>query len=92
VNFVLEKRFALEQLQQAFAMKPEADIAAHVGEVLWVMNRQSEAEAIWRQGQKLDATTQHLRKHLNALSLIGLEMIKQLKVLGMVVSQSKLLA
>jgi hypothetical protein len=30
---------ALEQLQQAFNIKPEADIAAHIGEVLWLMNR-----------------------------------------------------
>lgn len=65
VNFRLGKNaLALEQLQQAFAMKPEADIAAHVGEVLWVMNRQSEAEAIWRQGQKLDANNPTLKETL----------------------------
>lgn len=65
VNFRLGKNtLALEQLQQAFAMKPEADIAAHVGEVLWVMNRQSEAEEIWRQGQKLDANNPTLKETL----------------------------
>ena len=37
VNFRLGKNtLALEQLQQAFRMKPEADIAAHTGEVLCV--------------------------------------------------------
>jgi tetratricopeptide (TPR) repeat protein len=56
VNFRLGKNaVALEQLQQAFNMKPEADIAAHTGEVLWAMNRPAEAEEMWRQGQKLDA-------------------------------------
>ncbi len=65
VNFRLGKNeLALEQLQQAFAMKPEADIAAHTGEVLWVMNRRSEAEEMWRQGQKLDANNSTLKETL----------------------------
>ena len=65
VNFRLGKNaLALEQLQQAFTMKPEADIAAHTGEVLWVMNRRAEAEEIWRQGQKLDANNPTLKETL----------------------------
>ena len=68
VNFRLGKNaIALEQLQQAFAMKPEADIAAHTGEVLWVMNRQAEAEEMWRQGQKLDANNPTLKETLKRL-------------------------
>jgi outer membrane biogenesis lipoprotein LolB/Tfp pilus assembly protein PilF len=65
VNFRLNKNtLALEQLQQAFTMKPEADIAAHTGEVLWVMNRRSEAEEIWGQGQKIDANNPTLKETL----------------------------
>jgi len=65
VNFRLGKNaLALEQLQQAFTMKPEADIAAHTGEVLWVMNRRPEAEDMWRQGQKLDANNPTLKETL----------------------------
>ena len=65
VNFRLGKNaLALEQLQQAYAIKPEADIAGHTGEVLWVMNRRAEAEAIWRQGQKLDANNPTLKETL----------------------------
>jgi outer membrane biogenesis lipoprotein LolB/uncharacterized protein HemY len=65
VNFRLgNNTLALEQLQQAFAMKPEADIAAHTGEVLWVMNRRSEAEELWTQGQKLDANNATLKETL----------------------------
>ena len=68
VNFRLGKNaIALEQLQQAFAMKPEADIAAHTGEVLWIMNRQAEAEEMWRQGQKLDANNPTLKETLKRL-------------------------
>lgn len=68
VNFRLGKNtLALEQLQQAYEMKPEADIAAHIGEVLWTMNRKAEAEAIWRQGQQLDANNPVLLETLKRL-------------------------
>lgn len=68
VNFRLGKNaLALEQLQQAFNTKPEADIAAHVGEVLWVMNEPAQAEDMWRQGQKLDANNPTLKETLKRL-------------------------
>jgi len=68
VNFRLGKNtLALEQLQQAFNTKPEADIAAHLGEVLWVLNRPEQAEEIWRQGQKLDANNPTLKETLKRL-------------------------
>lgn len=68
VNFRLGKNaLALEQLQQAYAIKPEADIAAHIGEVLWVMNRPEQAEEMWRQGQKLDANNPTLKETLKRL-------------------------
>ena len=68
VNFRMgQNTLALEQLQQAFNIKPEADIAAHIGEVLWLMNRPSEAEDIWRKGQQLDANNPTLKETLNRL-------------------------
>ncbi|OYW80812.1 MAG: hypothetical protein B7Z19_02115 [Polynucleobacter sp. 32-46-5] len=68
VNFRMGKNaLALEQLQQAFNMKPEADIAAHIGEVLWAMNRPAEAEDIWRKGQQLDANNPTLKETLKRL-------------------------
>lgn len=68
VNFRMGKNeLALEQLQQAFNMKPEADIAAHIGEVLWVMNRPIEAEDAWRKGQQLDANNPTLKETLKRL-------------------------
>jgi tetratricopeptide (TPR) repeat protein len=45
---------ALRLLQIAFAKKPEAEVAAHLGEVLWSLNRQSEALTIWREGAALN--------------------------------------
>jgi outer membrane biogenesis lipoprotein LolB/uncharacterized protein HemY len=68
VNFRMGNNLlALEQLQQAFNIKPEADIAAHIGEVLWVMNRPVEAEDIWRKGQQLDANNPTLKETLKRL-------------------------
>ncbi|QWD10646.1 hypothetical protein G6713_08195 [Polynucleobacter paneuropaeus] len=68
VNFRLGKNaLALEELKQAFGMKPEADIAAHIGEVLWAMNRHSEADAIWAEGQKLDANNATLKETIKRL-------------------------
>ncbi|MDH6525235.1 lipoprotein insertase outer membrane protein LolB [Polynucleobacter sphagniphilus] len=68
VNFRLGKNaLALSQLQKAFEEKPEADIAAHLGEVLWTMNRPAEAEDIWREGQKLDANNPTLKETLARL-------------------------
>jgi outer membrane biogenesis lipoprotein LolB/uncharacterized protein HemY len=68
VNFRMGKNaLALEELQQAFNIKPEADIAAHIGEVLWVMNRPIEAEDMWRKGQQLDANNPTLKETIKRL-------------------------
>jgi outer membrane biogenesis lipoprotein LolB len=68
VNFRLgNKELALKQLQDAFRIKPEADIAAHLGEVLWILNRPIEAEEAWRQGELIDANNATLRETLKRL-------------------------
>lgn len=38
---------ALNNLQRAFAAFPDAEVAAHLGEVLWTMGRQRDANRIW---------------------------------------------
>jgi tetratricopeptide (TPR) repeat protein len=38
---------ALKHLQRAYAGRPDPEIAAHLGEVLWVLGRRSEAQKIW---------------------------------------------
>jgi tetratricopeptide (TPR) repeat protein len=43
---------ALEILKRAFAQKPDAEIAAHIGEVLWALGRPEEARAVWRDASK----------------------------------------
>ena len=45
---------ALRILQNAYKTRPDAEIAAHLGEVLWVMGQRNEALDIWRQGTLLN--------------------------------------
>ena len=60
---------ALQLLQGAFNEKPDPEIAAHLGEVLWALNRQSEALEIWRKGLKLNPGNEALRDTLKRLQV-----------------------
>ena len=60
---------SLRILEQAFKAKPDAEIAAHMGEVLWAMGDKERALATWREGLKIDgdnATLQSTLKRLQA--------------------------
>ena len=46
---------ALRILQAAYKAKPDAEIAAHLGEVLWATGKKQEAATIWREGLMLKA-------------------------------------
>ncbi|MGK0248926.1 MAG: tetratricopeptide (TPR) repeat protein [Oleispira sp.] len=41
---------AVELLQQAFNAFPDHEVAAHLGEVLWQLKRNSEAKSVWQKG------------------------------------------
>jgi len=43
---------ALVLLEKAYSQQPEAEIAAHLGETLWVLGRQKEAKEIWQEAVK----------------------------------------
>jgi tetratricopeptide (TPR) repeat protein len=51
---------ALTILKAAYKAKPDAEIAAHLGEVLWVTGQQREAGTIWREGLLLKADNETL--------------------------------
>jgi predicted Zn-dependent protease len=51
-------------LESAFKQQPDAEIAAHLGEVLWAQGEHDAARAIWRQGLSLDAKNETLQKTL----------------------------
>ena len=42
-----DNKTAIEYLRRAHAMRPDAEIAAHLGEVLWANGNRAEAEKIW---------------------------------------------
>jgi len=47
-----DHRQALEYLRKAYAARPDPEIAAHLGEVLWVAGERGEAERIWAEASK----------------------------------------
>jgi tetratricopeptide (TPR) repeat protein len=60
---------ALALLQGAYKDRPDAEIAAHLGEVLWVLKRQAEAEQVWREGLKLSPGNESLADTLKRLQV-----------------------
>lgn len=58
---------ALQILQTAYTQKPDAEIAAHLGEVLWTMGDKDRASRIWREGLLLAPDNATLRKTMQRL-------------------------
>ena len=65
---------AISYLQQAFDVLPEAEVAAHLGEVYWEHGQQEQARNIWQQGYELDAS--------NTVLIETLERFGQLEILA----------
>ncbi len=60
---------ALVLLKKAYANQADAEIAAHMGEVLWQLNQRDEARHIWREGMQKDADNETLRETLRRLKV-----------------------
>ncbi len=58
---------ALRILQGAFESKPDAEIAAHLGEVLWASGKREQALTVWREGVALNAENETLVETLKRL-------------------------
>jgi tetratricopeptide (TPR) repeat protein len=63
------KAEALRILQAAYKERPDAEIAAHLGEVLWSMGQRQQAETIWREGQMLNAENETLQATIKRLKV-----------------------
>jgi tetratricopeptide (TPR) repeat protein len=61
------KADALRILQDAYKARPDAEIAAHLGEVLWSMGQRDQALGIWREGAQLNADNETLAETLKRL-------------------------
>jgi len=55
-------------LQQAYASRQDAEIAAHLGEVLWVSGQREAATTIWRQGLELQKDNETLQETIRRLN------------------------
>jgi tetratricopeptide (TPR) repeat protein len=58
---------AVRLLRDAYRGQPDAEIAAHLGEVLWITGQKEEARKIWREGRGRDASNEVLRETLARL-------------------------
>jgi tetratricopeptide (TPR) repeat protein len=59
---------ALDYLQRAYTSRPDADIAAHLGEVLWVSGQQDAARKLWSEALKDNAQNEALQSTIKRLS------------------------
>lgn len=60
---------ALIYLRRAFQLYPDAEIAAHLGEVLWVIDEREEALDIWRQGLTLTPESDIIKSTMDRLQV-----------------------
>ncbi|MFP5406323.1 MAG: tetratricopeptide repeat protein, partial [Gammaproteobacteria bacterium] len=58
---------ALAILRKAYALSPEVEIAAHLGEVLWKTGGLEEARRVWREARERDPSNQALQDTLARL-------------------------
>ena len=60
---------ALRLLRQAYSARPDTEIAAHLGEVLWAAGLQAEARTVWQDARGRDAANEVLRETLARLKV-----------------------
>jgi predicted Zn-dependent protease len=58
------KAEALRILTVAYKTRPDAEIAAHLGEVLWSLGQRERAQAIWKEGLLLNGESETLQETL----------------------------
>jgi len=56
-------------LEDAMRRRPDAEIAAHLGEVLWTLGEREQARAVWRRGQALSPRNRTLTETLRRLGV-----------------------
>ncbi|MES2184741.1 MAG: tetratricopeptide repeat protein [Pseudomonadota bacterium] len=58
---------AIRILDAAYKSRPDAEIAAHLGEVLWAAGQRDRAMAVWKEGQTLNSDSDTLKQTLKRL-------------------------
>jgi tetratricopeptide (TPR) repeat protein len=59
---------SIKELRRAYEKQNDAEIAAHLGEVLWVSGERDEALRVWEQGRKKDAKNKALLETIRRLT------------------------
>src|SRR3546814_10849826 len=62
---------AVAELRRAFAMQKDAEIGAHLGEVLWVTGHRDEARKYFEEARKLDPDNRSLQRALQQTGECG---------------------
>ena len=61
---------AADLLKEAYARFPDAEVAAHLGEVLWVSGKEQDALAIWRASLQQQPDAIHVTQALERLGVL----------------------
>ena len=64
---------ALQYLQRAYERFPDPEVAAHLGEVLWVIGDTAGARGVWREALQKDPQHKVLTSTLQRLGVTGLQ-------------------
>jgi len=59
---------ARENLDRAYELFPDHEVAAHLGEVLWVMGDKSAARKVWRKALESQPDSEHIRSAMERLT------------------------
>lgn len=56
-------------LRRAYALRPDVEIAAHLGEVMWVRGQRDDAQKLWREAHNKDPQNDTLKSTLARLNV-----------------------
>lgn len=59
---------ARDNLDKAYELFPDHEVAAHLGEVLWVMGEKSQARSVWRKALESQPDSEHIRSTMERLT------------------------
>jgi len=60
---------ARDYLGRAYRLKPEADVAAHLGEVMWLQGDREGARTVWREASRRESDNETLKETLQRLDV-----------------------
>lgn len=71
-----ENEAALGHLRRAYEMRPDGEIAAHLGEVLWALDRRDEAQKVWAEALRAQPKNEVLQGTIKRLAPVVLQSVQ----------------